>query len=156
VATRAVILRPATTADAQAVALVHRAAFDQALSWILPLHTPAEDLAYFSGLVVDQSTTVAERDGQVVGFTSYLDCWLNQLYVSPSEQSNGIGGTLLRAVKTEHESVAPNTPLQLWTFQANAGARRFYERHAFVAVEFTDGSRNEEREPDVRYEWVSD
>ena len=36
--------------------------------------------------------------------------------------------------------------------QRNAGARRFYERNSFVAVEFTDGNGNEEREPDVRYE----
>jgi hypothetical protein len=32
-------------------------------------------------------------------------------------------------------------------------ARRFYERHGFVAVEHTDGAGNEEREPDVRFLW---
>jgi putative acetyltransferase len=42
--------------------------------------------------------------------------------------------------------------LRLWTFQRNAGARRFYERNGFAAVELTDGLGNEEREPDVRYE----
>ena len=41
--------------------------------------------------------------------------------------------------------------VDLWTFQRNAGARRFYERNGFVAMEFTDGASNEEREPDVRY-----
>jgi ribosomal protein S18 acetylase RimI-like enzyme len=41
--------------------------------------------------------------------------------------------------------------LQLWAFQSNARARRFYERHGFEAVEFTDGNGNEERWPDVRY-----
>ena len=41
----------------------------------------------------------------------------------------------------------------LWTFQKNEGARRFYERHGFDAVELTDGSGNMEREPDVRYAW---
>jgi ribosomal protein S18 acetylase RimI-like enzyme len=41
--------------------------------------------------------------------------------------------------------------LGLWTFQVNEPARRFYERHGFGAVERTDGRRNEEREPDVRY-----
>jgi hypothetical protein len=35
---------------------------------------------------------------------------------------------------------------------ANAGARRFYERHGFSAIEFTDGSANEERCPDVLFE----
>ncbi|MGZ4725707.1 MAG: GNAT family N-acetyltransferase, partial [Ilumatobacteraceae bacterium] len=42
--------------------------------------------------------------------------------------------------------------LQLWAFQSNTRARRFYERHGFVAVEFTDGHRNDERWPDVRYQ----
>ncbi|GHD97675.1 hypothetical protein GCM10010339_00960 [Streptomyces alanosinicus] len=43
--------------------------------------------------------------------------------------------------------------LSLWTFQVNKPAHRFYERHGFTAVESTDGSGNEEREPDVRYVW---
>ena len=34
----------------------------------------------------------------------------------------------------------------------NTDARRFYERHGFTAVASSDGSDNEEREPDVRYE----
>jgi hypothetical protein len=42
--------------------------------------------------------------------------------------------------------------VRLWCFQANSGARRFYERHGFVAVEFTDGHDNEEGCPDVLYE----
>ncbi len=43
--------------------------------------------------------------------------------------------------------------LELWTFQVNARARRFYERHGFVEVDRTDGGHNEERQPDVRYAW---
>jgi membrane-anchored protein YejM (alkaline phosphatase superfamily) len=46
--------------------------------------------------------------------------------------------------------------LQLWTFQVNGTARRFYERHGFLAVESTDGSGNEEGDPDVRYVWRPD
>ena len=42
--------------------------------------------------------------------------------------------------------------LDLWAFRSNTGARRFYERHGFVAVAFTEGD-NEEGEPDVRYHW---
>ena len=38
-------------------------------------------------------------------------------------------------------------------FQKNEGARRFYERHGFTAVEWTDGD-NEEGAPDVRYRWT--
>jgi hypothetical protein len=43
--------------------------------------------------------------------------------------------------------------LALYTFQVNGRARRFYERHGFAATWFGDGSANEERQPDVRYEW---
>jgi len=42
---------------------------------------------------------------------------------------------------------------QFWVFEQNDRARRFYEAHGAVAVEFTDGSGNEEKTPDVRYEW---
>jgi hypothetical protein len=41
--------------------------------------------------------------------------------------------------------------LQLWTFQTNGPVQRFYERQGFVCVEQTDGSRNEERAPDMRH-----
>jgi hypothetical protein len=44
---------------------------------------------------------------------------------------------------------------ELWTFLVNSGARRFYERHGFEAVEFGDGSHNEEGQPDVRLVWRS-
>ena len=40
----------------------------------------------------------------------------------------------------------------LWAFRVNTPALRFYERHGFVEVTRTDGSRNEENEPDVRLE----
>ena len=44
---------------------------------------------------------------------------------------------------------------QFWVFQQNERARRFYEAHGAVAVEFTDGEGNEEKTPDVRYRWTS-
>ena len=43
-------------------------------------------------------------------------------------------------------------PIRLYTFQTNAGARRFYERYGFRAIRFTDGRANEEHCPDVLYE----
>jgi ribosomal protein S18 acetylase RimI-like enzyme len=46
--------------------------------------------------------------------------------------------------------------LELWCFQANTYARRFYERHGFKAIRFTDGHDNEEKTPDVRYRWARD
>ena len=42
----------------------------------------------------------------------------------------------------------------LWVFESNRRAQAFYERHGFVAVERTDGTGNEEQEPDIRYAWA--
>jgi GNAT superfamily N-acetyltransferase len=67
----------------------------------------------------------------------------------PSFQGLGIGDKLLAMAKELRPS-----GLTLWTFQRNARARQFYEARGFVASEFTDGSRNEEREPDVLYAWL--
>ncbi len=72
---------------------------------------------------------------------------IDQLYVDPTFVGQGIGGGLLN-----HAKVLRPQGLSLWTFQANADARRFYERHGFIAVTTTEGD-NEEGAPDVRYEW---
>jgi ribosomal protein S18 acetylase RimI-like enzyme len=60
----------------------------------------------------------------------------------------GIGKLLLEGALAHLQ-----LPVRLYTFQANTGARRFYERHGFVAIEFSDGQGNEEKCPDVLYEW---
>jgi ribosomal protein S18 acetylase RimI-like enzyme len=73
---------------------------------------------------------------------------LDQLYVAPDRQSRGVGTTMLKLAK-----VLSPARLRLFTFATNTPARRFYEAHDFSAVDFNDGSRNEERAPDVLYEW---
>ncbi len=64
--------------------------------------------------------------------------------VDPALVGRGIGALLL-----SHALRALARPIRLYTFQANLGARRFYERHGFIAIEFTQGQANEERCPDV-------
>jgi len=71
--------------------------------------------------------------------------WLEHLYIDNTSTGRGLGSRLVDLAKRELGG-----PVQLWTFQSNLGARRFYERHGFVAVESTDGD-NEEGQPDVRY-----
>lgn len=118
------------------------------MAYLPALHTPEEDLAYFCAQLRERECQVAVQDDNAVGFAIFGDGWLHHLYVDPAWQSRGIGTALLSAAKSRSE-----IGLQLWAFQANTGARRFYERHAFVVVEETDGSGNEERVPDVRYRW---
>jgi putative acetyltransferase len=130
------------------VALIHRASFDAALPWLSGLHTPDEDRAYFRDVVFEQCAVWGGYlDGRLVGFVAFRENWIDQLYVLPGFQRRSAGNGLLALAKGAH------TPLNLWTFQRNSGARQFYERNGFVAIEETDGSRNEEREPDVLYRW---
>ena len=42
---------------------------------------------------------------------------------------------------------------RLWAFQRNAMARAFYRKHGLVELRTSDGSGNEEREPDVQFGW---
>ena len=74
---------------------------------------------------------------------------LEHLYVDPDDQGRGVGAALLDHVKRRRPR-----GIRLWTFQRNENARRFYESRGFRCVELTDGSTNEEREPDALYEWT--
>ncbi len=94
------------------------------------------------------SSFVVESDGLVVGWLDVHDGWLDQLYCRRGYTGRGIGLDLLRFAKT----LFPDG-LQLYTFQVNQGARRFYGRHGFVEIELTDGAENEEKAPDVLLAW---
>jgi ribosomal protein S18 acetylase RimI-like enzyme len=87
--------------------------------------------------------------GEMVGLLVLDGDSIDQLYVDPDLTCRGIGAQLLDVAKRERPE-----GLGLWTFVSNQGAQRFYERHGFREVERTDGSRNEERAPDIRLEGV--
>jgi len=141
-------LREAEEGDAAPVAEFFRRVRQATMPYLPDLHTPEEDHRYFAKKVIGQvEVRIAEVDGVFVGFSAYRPGWLDHLYVDPDWHGRRIGTALLR------DAMAANTALQLWTFQKNEQARGFYERHGFREVERTDGSRNEEREPDMRYEW---
>lgn len=73
--------------------------------------------------------------------------WITQMAVDPAQVNCGHGSRLLGWALQ-----ALPRPIRLYTFQANHGARRFYERHGFRAIAFGAGRDNEERCPDVLYE----
>jgi ribosomal protein S18 acetylase RimI-like enzyme len=141
-------IRRASPADADAVADVFRASF-AGLTYLPKLHTEAEDRAFVRDVLLGrQEVWVAEEDGEVVGYAALSADKLEHLYVHPRAQGRGVGTALLARAKERRPA-----GLQLWTFQRNDGARRFYERHGFSLVRLTDGRDNEEREPDALYEW---
>lgn len=146
---RSFVLRRAARTDMDAVARLHRHVRKTCLPYLPELHTPEQDLAFFGEHVFPASTIwLAEDEGRLIGFAVLKQDWLDHLYVDPAWHGRGIGLALLTAVREEAEE------LNLWTFQANGQARRFYERHGFRLVELTDGSGNEERTPDVHYRWT--
>lgn len=143
-------VRKLGVAEADAVAHVLRTSFDDRLPWLAGLHTPEEDRWFAREILFRDCEVWGAFDPGLSGVIAFRPGWVEQLYVLPGHQGRGIGRALLAAAK------AVNTELRLWTFQRNAGARGFYEAQEFVAVDETDGARNEEREPDVLYLWVSD
>ena len=112
------------------------------------MHTDEEVHEWFEG-VVHSSREVwvaASYDGPVALLV--LDGeWIDQLYVDPAFARRGVGGRLLDCAKERRPE-----GLKLWTFQANARARRFYRGHGFVVVDSTGGV-NEEGAPDACYRW---
>jgi GNAT superfamily N-acetyltransferase len=134
--------------DAEALAMrdVMLAARRTSMPWLKEVHSTDEALAFVREVVLaTQSVWLGETDGRIVGYAARKDVWLMGLYVAPHWCGNGIGQQLLDRMLSESPS------LELWTFARNSGARRFYERNGFVAVEFGSGDGNEEGEADVRY-----
>lgn len=84
---------------------------------------------------------------KLLGHIALEPGWIEHLYVDVDHQGEGIGRALLDHAKGEQDD------LQLYTFQANQRAREFYEAAGFVIADMTDGERNEEKQPDMRYRW---
>ncbi|RUX05695.1 MAG: GNAT family N-acetyltransferase [Mesorhizobium sp.] len=140
-----IALRPAVASDAAAIARILRAALNS-FDWMPVIHTPAEDLAFVRDIVLpNQQVTVAEDGADIVGFIAVIGDWVEQLYLDPASTGQGIGSRLLM------DATAALPQVKLHCFQANTGARRFYERHGFQAEAFGDGTTNEEGLPDILY-----
>ncbi|HEX4183028.1 MAG TPA: GNAT family N-acetyltransferase [Caulobacteraceae bacterium] len=131
-----------------AVAVLHRHTMRTSLPFLPDLHTADEDLLFFRDHVFPTNDVwVVDEGGALIAYTARGDGWLNQLYVHPDHQGRGLGDALLA------EAMQGVDHLQLWAFQQNTRARRFYEKRGFKLVKLTDGSGNEERTPDALYEW---
>lgn len=146
-----ITIRTAQPEDAEAIATVHLESRREAMPWLAIVHTAHETRWWIENIVLpNQMVWVAEIDHLVVGIAALDGHTLEQLYVLPGYQGRGIGTALLNIAMH-----AAGNQIELWTFQRNSGARSFYERYGFQPVRFTDGSANEEREPDVLYSLLS-
>ena len=113
------------------------------MTYLPDLWTETESREFIrDGMLPSNEVWVAEEDGRVVGFAGLGDGKLRHLWVEPAAQNRGFGTALLAKAKERRPD-----GFQLWVFQKNTGARRFYERHGFTLVKLTDGRDNQERSP---------
>ena len=144
-------IRPATAEDADALATLFLAAREAAFPAIpRPVHPPDDVRRWMRGRLesADCEAWLAEEGADPVALLLLEGPWVHSLYVDPDRTGEGIGSLLLEVAK----QCRPRR-LGLWVFETNERARRFYERHGFVAIRHTDGSENEEGEPDIEMVW---
>ena len=131
------MLRQLELADMDAASRVHRAAFDRALPTLAGLHTPDEDRWLYRERVFGICEVWGAFDG--TGMTAVLafrEGWIDQRAVYGATTRRG-HSALLQVAQNAFDR------LQLWTFQCDGPARRFYEARGFTLVRETDGAANE-------------
>ena len=130
-------------------AMLHRMAGAQIPGYDTTLHSADEFRGFYRDEVMINDELWGVFDGgRLQGFIALLPGWIDHLYVDPAVRRAGIGSALVRLAQKQQSE------LRLYTFQSNANARAFYEKHGFVIEELTDGARNEEKMPDITYKWV--
>lgn len=139
-------MRPAQPGDAGRLGAMITEAVE-ANTWKPRLHSAAQDIAHTGKLIDLGRVTVAELGSDVAAFIARDGNDVDALFVASWAQGRGLGAALLDDAKAQADR------LELWTFQNNTGAQRFYLRHGFDEVARTNGDKNEEGLPDIRYLW---
>lgn len=148
-------IRTAKQADSEEVARVYLRSRKRFLPFAPLAHDDEEVTRWISQTLIPSGCVlVVETKSGIVGMMASSRkndiSWIDHLYLHPNLVGKGIGSAMLDLAKAE---LPP--PIRLYTFQANAGARRFYERHGFVPISLSDGSDNEELCPDILYEYAA-
>jgi GNAT superfamily N-acetyltransferase len=130
------IVRPAGVDDADGFVRAYEASWDAAMGPIVgrplgelsPYDERRESFRRAVGdLPPEAGLWVAERDGEIVGVAVRAGSELRSLYVAPQAWGAGVAVPLidaaLDAIRADGHAEAT-----LWVVDANARARRFYER----------------------------
>ena len=116
--------------------------------WMPRLHTREEDREFCLDLIAAGQVRLLRGPAGIAGFLAREGAYVSALYVAAPWRGQGFGKRLVDDAK----ALSPGL-LWLWTFQANDGARRFWQREGFREAELTDGADNDERLPDVKMVW---
>jgi GNAT superfamily N-acetyltransferase len=134
-------IRVARAEDAEGLVAVHGAAWDAALAPLVGRSlnelSPLEDRverarAALAELPEDACAWVAEEDGEVVGMAIVSEAELRDLYVAPAAWGSGVAQELMGTALDWLQGRRAEAAL-LWVVEANARARRFYEREGWTA-----------------------
>jgi len=147
-------LRQPSAADAERLGRMHYESWRDAYASFLPAEFwgEATELRWISRWAdrlqspqPGSTTLIASRDDEILGFATagparqnptagapVRDRELWSIYVRASEYGSGLADRLMEAVLPRRE------PAELWVFEANERARRFYARHGFKP----DGARH--------------
>lgn len=119
-----------------------------ATAWMPRIHSRAEDRVWCLDLIAAGQVRLLRGPGGIAGFLAREGEEIPALHVASLWRGQGLGRRLVDDAKALSDG-----RLSAWTFQANEGARRFYERAGFREAELSDGARNAEGLPDVRLVW---
>ena len=139
------MIRPARDLDAGALGAI-LSDFVEVTDWMPRLHSRAEDISFAAKLIAGHSVFGWGVD-RSLGFIALHQNSIDALYVRNDQHGQGYGSALIQYAQSIRDE------LELCTFQQNTPARRFYAKHGFSEVKFTDGSGNDEGSPDVYLTW---
>ena len=141
-------VRPVRTQDVAACAVIVNAWIDET-DWMPRIHTAEDVVRHYKNVVYrDCKILVVASSDRVMGFMALgADRTITGLYVDGRYRNQGIGHLLVEKAKSEFHDL-----IQLWTFQKNSSAQRFYKREGFEIIHQTDGD-NDEALPDYLLEW---
>jgi GNAT superfamily N-acetyltransferase len=133
-------------ADAGELVSMWRESFEHGVGIVDPHPIEEQERYLLEEVIPKNDVRVARLDGRIVGFVAATPESVAQLYVRKGFHRRGIGTRLLDWAKSRS-----NGSLRLFTFERNAGARAFYERHGFVIA--ARGHEPHWKLDDLKYQW---
>lgn len=106
-----------------------------------------EDALALGKLVLQGKVLLWRKQARARAFLARDGVRLHALYASPEWRGQGAGAALLATAQCEIER------LELYTAEANCGARQFYAYHGFREVRHGVGAGNDEGVPDIFMTW---
>jgi len=140
---------PFDVARAADIVTVWRLSKERALAPYREHHSVAEQLAFLTEVLPKRAiidVAIDAANDRIAGFMAQAGESIEQLYLHPDYQRQGLGSRLLEIAKSR----SPKR-LHLYTFQRNLPAQAFYLRHGFR--EIGRGVAADEGLPDIEYVW---